>query len=356
MPGSKAQSSVAAPPRTRLSGRAVSGRAGCSATTCPHACLSVVVTHCARYRRRRVTTEASEELQTLLDGAQRAPAGRRHLWRRTAADPGRRRIRQDARPDAPDRLPGRDRRGAAKRDPRDHVHQQGGRRDAGAGRAAGRQTRPRDVGDDLPCGLRANAPRPRRPARLHPPVHDLRPGRLAPAGQALPRGERRRPQAVHSGGDPQPDLGRQEPPARRRGLRTAGRVVLRADGRRRLPQLRARAAPDERDGLRRSAGAGGQRARAVPGGPRGVPGGVPADPRRRVPGHQPRPVPVASAAGRRAPQPHRGRRPRPVDLRLPRRRHPQHPRRSRTSSPTRRSSSSSRTTAPRRRSSTPPTR
>ena len=36
-------------------------------------------------------------------------------------------------------------------------------------------------------------------ARLHAPVHDLRPGRLAAAGQALPRRARRRPQALHAG-------------------------------------------------------------------------------------------------------------------------------------------------------------
>ena len=47
---------------------------------------------------------------------------------------------------------------------------------------------------------------------------------------------------------------------------------------------------------------------------------------RRVPGHQPRPVPLAPAADRRAPQPGGGRRRRPVDLRLPRSRHPEHPR------------------------------
>ena len=44
--------------------------------------------------------------------------------------------------------------------------------------------------------------------------------------------------------------------------------LLRADGRRRLRALRARAAPHERDGLRRPARPHGQRARAVPGGPR----------------------------------------------------------------------------------------
>ena len=57
---------------------------------------------------------------------------------------------------------------------------------------------PGDVGDDVPRRLRPDAARRRRPARLHPPVHDLRPGRLAPAGQALPRRARGRPQALHA--------------------------------------------------------------------------------------------------------------------------------------------------------------
>ena len=50
--------------------------------------------------------------------------------------------------------------------------------------------------------------------------------------------------------DPHADLRRQEPPARRRRLRQAGRLLFRADGRRRVPALRARAPPHERDGLR----------------------------------------------------------------------------------------------------------
>ena len=83
---------------------------------------------------------------------------------------------------------------------------------------------------------------------------------------------------------------------------------------------------------------------------------VPLRDGRRVPGHQPRPVPLAPAADLRAPQPGGRRRRRSVDLRLPRRRHPEHPATSRTTSPTRTSSSSSRTTARRRRSWPPPTR
>ena len=75
-----------------------------------------------------------------------------------------------------------------------------------------------------------------------------------------------------------------------------GRLVLRADRGRRLPLLRARAAPDERDGLRRPARPRGQRARAVPRGPRALRQRLSPRARRRVPGHQPRPVPLAAAA------------------------------------------------------------
>ena len=74
--------------------------------------------------------------------------------------------------------------GARGRDPRDHVHQQGGAGDARAGRAAGRPRHPRDVGDDVPLRLRADAARRRPPARLHAPVHDLRRGRPAAPDQA----------------------------------------------------------------------------------------------------------------------------------------------------------------------------
>ena len=64
----KPRTREAAPPRTRLSApRSIRTYCARSATSA-HASLSVLVTTAARYRRRRVTTEASEELQTLLDG------------------------------------------------------------------------------------------------------------------------------------------------------------------------------------------------------------------------------------------------------------------------------------------------
>jgi DNA helicase-2/ATP-dependent DNA helicase PcrA len=59
------------------------------------------------------------------------------------------------------------------------------------------------VGHDLPRRLRADAARRGRQARLHAPVHDLRPGRRPPARQALPRRlgvdpKRFTPRAVHN--------------------------------------------------------------------------------------------------------------------------------------------------------------
>ena len=55
----------------------------------------------------------------------------------------------------------------------------------------------------------------------------------------------------------------------------------------------------QRDGLRRPARPGGERARALPGGPRALPLRLSPRAGRRVPGHQPRAVPLAAAAGRR---------------------------------------------------------
>ena len=128
----------------------------------------------------------------------------------------------------------------------------------------------------------------------------------------VPRRPRHRRQALHPARDAGADLGRQEQAPLRRGLPPARRLLLRADGRRRLRALRARAPPHERDGLRRPARPLGEPPRALPGGPRPLLDRVPLDPRRRVPGHQPRPVPLAPAPGLRAPQPRGRRRRRPV--------------------------------------------
>ena len=253
-------------------------------------------------------------------GPEPAPARRRDPRRRPAADPRRRRLGQDARAHAPDRVPDPHGPGQAERDPRDHVHQQGRRRDARARRAARRPRHARDVGHDLPRRLRADAARPRRPARLHAPVHDLRLGRPAPPDQEVPRGPGHRPQALHAARRPVPDLRRQEQAALGRGPAPAGRLLLRADRRRRLRAVRARAQARQRDGLRRPARPLRPPARVLPGGPRPLRRGLPLGDGRRVPGHQPRPVPLAAAADLRAPQSGRGRRRRAV----PRRGHADH--------------------------------
>ncbi len=227
--------------------------------------------------------------------------------RGAAARARRRRLGQDPGAHPPDRLAARDRPGAAERDPRDHLHQQGGGGDARAGRRAGRRRLPGDVGDDLPLRLRAHPARRRRAARLQAGVHDLRRGRLAADGQALHRGARDRPEALRAARGQVGDLGGQEPAHRRHRLRRRVGLRVRGDGRRGLSALRAPHGRGQRDGLRRPAGPHGQPARAVRRRPREVPADLPLGARRRVPGHQPRPVPAAAAAGRGAPQPDRGR-------------------------------------------------
>ena len=185
----------------------------------------------------------------------------------------------------------------------------------------------RDVGDDLPLRLRADAARRRPPARLHAPVHDLRRGRLAAADQEVPRRPRHRPQALHAARD----AGARSP--------TPRTSCARAEDYRQLVgsffeqtvadvyehyerELHRMNAMDFDDLLVRAVNLlelfQEVRDRYA--------ARLPLGARRRVPGHQPRPVPLAPAALRGAPQPGGGRRRRPVDLRLPRRRHQEHPR------------------------------
>ena len=125
----------------------------------------------------------------------------------------------------------------------------------------------RDVGDDLPLGLRADPARRRRAARLHARLHDLRRGRLAAAGQALPRRARRRPEALPAARDQVADLRREEPAARRRGLPRASRARSSRQTVADVYELyEQRMHAAERDGLRRPARPHGQPARALPGG------------------------------------------------------------------------------------------
>ena len=105
---------------------------------------------------------------------------------------------------------------------------------------------------------------------------------------------------------------RQEPAARRRGLPPEGLDLLRADGGRRLRPLREAPPRGERDGLRRPALPLREPVRAVRGGPKPLPPRLPPRPGRRVPGHEPGPVPLAAAADGGAPEPQRGGRRRSV--------------------------------------------
>ena len=82
----------------------------------------------------------------------------------------------------------------------------------------------------------------------------------------------------------------------------------------------------ERARLRRPPARGRPAVRRVARRPRVVPGSLALPPRRRVPGHEPAAIPVGPGARREAPQPGGRRRRRPVDLRVARRRHPEHPR------------------------------
>ena len=174
------------------------------------------------------------------------------------------------------------------------------------------------------CGriLRREAPRLAYTLELH----DLRPGRPGPRRQGDRRGGGLGPQALRPARHPRADLEREEPARRPGGVRAAGRLLLRADRRRRLQALPEPPAHLERDGLRRPDHAHRRGAGEPPGRAREVAEGLPLRPRGRVPGHEPRAVPAPAAPRRRARERVRGRRPRPVDLRLPRRRHPQHPR------------------------------
>ena len=151
------------------------------------------------------TPALSPQAARLLEGLnpqQRAGRGPRG---QPAAHRRRRRVGQDQGPHDPHRLPARRPRGAARGGPRDHLHQQGRRRDEGARRRARRRPRPGDVGQHVPQRVRADPARRGQEARLHDDVQHLRPGRRAAADDAgLPR-PRPRPQALPGPRDEQPD-------------------------------------------------------------------------------------------------------------------------------------------------------
>ncbi len=202
-----------------------------------------------------------------------------------------------------------------------------------------------DVGVDVSLHLCAHPAQPGfAAARAELQLLDLRRRRLAAAAADDRQGHGPGHQAVLAAAVGQRDLEPEER-ADRSGAgdgRPVGKFGRpRSHHRRRLRRIPAPAARGQRAGLRRPdrrdrrCAAGLSADRPV------LPPTVPAHPRRRVPGHQPRAVRVGPRArrprdrGRRAARRAvRGGRRRPVHLRVPRRHHPQH-RRLRTRLPQR---------------------
>ena len=257
---------------------------------------------------------------TLSSRASTPRSARRSCTARAAAGARRRRLGQDARGHAPDRVL-LARQGGASTNPRHHLHQQGRGGDARARRAlVGRAARAMWV-------MTFHSPAPvcsRRaaPARLHAPVHDLRRRRPAAADQVVPRRARHRRQALHAARD----VGARSPTPRTScappRIPRAHRLLLRADGGRRLRALRGELHRAQRDGLRRPAVPRGQPARALPGGPRPLPAFryVLVDEYQDTNHAQYRWLQLLS----RSTAIWRGRRRRAVDLSLPRGGHPEH--------------------------------
>ena len=200
--------------------------------------------------------------------------------------------------------------------------------------------------------LRRHAEHGRADVQFHHPGH-RRPAAAAEAGDG---GRADRHQALGAAGadgadpaleGPRPDAGAASPPAEDTDFANGRAAALYAG----LPGSAARA---ERRRFRRPAAAhDGDPAR--PAGRAGaIPPRVPLHPGGRVPGHQPRPVPVAAAAGAGAPEHLLRRRRRPVDLFLARRRGGKHPALREGFSGRARSCGWSATTAPPRRSWPPP--
>ena len=153
-------------------------------------------------------------------GARPRAARGRAAHRRPAARDRRRGLRQDARDDRAHRAPDRAGDRPPRADPVDHLHQQGGRRDARAARPPRRpRARGRRHARHLPRAVRAHPARP--PGRLGPlgALLDLRRGRLQARARALPDPRRQGADRARRGA--RRHLARQEPPRRARPVRCA---------------------------------------------------------------------------------------------------------------------------------------
>ena len=141
----------------------------------------------------------------------------------------------------------------------------------------------------------------------------------------MPGGAREGSQALRPPRRARADLEREEPAGHAGDVRRADLVLLRPDDRRGVRAVSAQARRLERRRLRRHADADRADPGELPGRAEALAERLPVRPRRRVPGHESRAVPAAAAARRAPPQHLRRRRSRSIDLRLQRRRHPQHP-------------------------------
>ena len=173
---------------------------------------------------------------------------------------------------------------------------------------AGRPARQGDVGHDLPQRLRAH-PAPRgRQGRAALDLLDLRRRRLPAADVDGPPRHGPRPQALQPALVQPPGVQPQERAGRRGDVCRPGRRGEPAPGagaRRGLHRLPAAAAPGQRHGLRRPDHDDGPHVPGLPRRRRALPAAVPPRHGRRVPGHQPRPVPAGPRAGRAGPRPAR---------------------------------------------------
>ncbi len=238
--------------------------------------------------------------------------------------PRRRRLGQDPRAGAPDRLadPGRAR--LALQHPVGDLHQQGGGGDAPPHRAVARDQSGGHVGRHLPRPRPSPAARALARGRAERELPDPRQRRPATPGQA--GDPRTRPRRAALAGAPGPVVHQR---AEGRGPAAATHPARR----RPVPRHHAEDLRSLRGGLRPRRGDRLLRAAAARPGPlarpsrraRALPAALPPYPGGRVPGHQRRAVRLAtdSRQGRR--QPDGGRRRRPVDLRLAWRTDREHP-------------------------------
>ena len=212
-------------------------------------------------------------------------------------------------------------------DPGGHLHEPGRGRAARADHQPRRRGRAGRRGGHLPLARGPRPPGGRRGHRHRPPVRHLRHGRPAVADEADPaRGGHAADRRVPAERGPRGDQPGQERDARPDLPVGARGQPPGAHDRPPRDALPGAAADVERARLRRPAARGGPPVRRGAGRARQVPGALALPPRRRVPGHEPRAIPVGQGAGGPPPQPVRRRRRRPVDLLVARRGPAQHPR------------------------------